>query len=228
MPDARSTAAHYDTFYAAGDFAKPRGFAEAIAARMMVWLPASARILEAGCGTGALVAACRARGLAATGFDLSRVGLQQADRRAKGVFVQADGLHPPFPTQQVDAVLCSALSLFNVPDLASALPAARCLTALVRPGGLFVFIGTSALHPNPDPDPTWHWHTLSAFRVFLGALGTPLLLRVTAYRLVGRLGAHAFDPPASALGTLWTRASGRPGVVLGIVRVCDTVEASGK
>ena len=115
-------------------------------------------------------------------------------------------------------MVCSALSLFNVPDLTTALPAARRLTALIRPSGLFIFVGASALRPNPDATPTWYWHTSAAFRDFLGALGTPLTLRVTAYRLVTWLGPRAFDPPAAALGTLWTRASGRPGVVWGVVR----------
>ena len=219
MPDSRSTAAHYDRFYAAGDFARPAGFAQAIATQVKPWLPTGARVLEAGCGTGALVEACREQGLVAAGFDLSRVGLRRANRRSRGVFVQADALHPPFPTGQVDAVLCNALSLFNVPDLVDALPAARRLTSLIRPGGLFVFVGTSALRPNPDSDPSWYWHTLPAFREFLGALGTPLFLRVTAYRLVRWLGPRAFDPPAATLGTAWTRVSARPGVVLGLVRV---------
>ncbi len=219
MPDSQTTAAHYDGLYAAGDFAKPPGFADAVATQLRRWLPVGARLLEAGCGTGALLEACRAHGLAAFGFDLSRVGLRRAAGRSPGCVALADALHPPFPAGRADAVLCNALSLFNIPDLSDALPAARCLTALIRPGGLFVFVGTSALRPHPDPAPSWYWHTLPAFRAFLGALGTPLLLRVTAYRLIGWLGPRAFDPPAAALGTRWTRASGRPGVVLGIVRV---------
>ena len=85
MPDSRASAAHYDAFYAAEDFARPVGFADALAVQLRRWLPAGARVLEAGCGTGTLVTACRAHGLAATGFDLSHVGgctAQPPTRRA--------------------------------------------------------------------------------------------------------------------------------------------------
>ena len=220
MPEHNNLLAHYNAFYADHDHRKPPGFEAAVVGVLSAYLPWQARLLDAGCGTGAFVAAFTTQGHRATGFDLSITAIRRAqEKHPRSAFIVADALHPPFPPASFDAVFCSALSLFNVADLQDALPAARTLAALIRPGGLFIYLGGSALRPDRVPSPTWYSHTLPQFRAFLAGVGQPLLLRATAYRLVAWLGPLAFSPPFTAAGRAWVRLSGRRGPVLGAARV---------
>jgi SAM-dependent methyltransferase len=96
-------------------------------------LPAGARVLDAGCGTGSLAEALRARdaGAAIVGLDLAEPYLEAARRRVpKGDFRQGDLQALPFPDAGFDAAL-SLLVIAFVPDPALAVREMRRVT---RPG----------------------------------------------------------------------------------------------
>lgn len=98
-------------------------------------LPGGARVLDAGCGTGSLSEALRARdaGWAITGLDLAEPYLEAARARVPdGDFHQGDMQALPFPGGGFDAAL-SLLVIAFVPDPALAV---RELRRVTRPGGL--------------------------------------------------------------------------------------------
>ena len=84
-------------------------------------LPAGARILDVGCGTGRHSIELARRGFRMTGIDLSAGMLEQARRKAveAGVeveWVQADATQY-LATKSFEAVLCLCGSAFTMPDL---------------------------------------------------------------------------------------------------------------
>ena len=101
------------------------------------------RILDAGCGTGANLAAMLMAGTRPVGLDLSRGMLRVARRRSRRIpLAQADlnrGL--PVRPRSFDAQLCALVSehLTRLPTLF------RDAFAVLRHGGRFVF---SAFHPD--------------------------------------------------------------------------------
>ena len=121
-------------------------------------LPDRARVLEIGCGTGAIsrVLATRPEAAVVVGVDPSEVFLRRARQLAEGLpnltFERADGADVPMPDGSVDAVILHTV-LSHVPDPAAVLAEAH---RLVRPGGrLAAFEGdyattTVALGPT-DP-----------------------------------------------------------------------------
>jgi len=99
-------------------------------------LPREARVLEVGCGAGALWRENRARippGWQLTLTDLSLGMLETA--RAAGVpahFAQSDAQAIPFPSASFDAVLANHM-LYHVPNLSRALAE---LGRVLKPGGV--------------------------------------------------------------------------------------------
>ena len=108
----------------------------ALAARPDEW------ILDAGCGTGAHLAAIAAAGTRVVGIDFS-LGMLRVARRADvgRLLVQAD-LQTPFPVRRgvFDAVLCALVS----EHLTAPAPFFTAAFGALRPGGRLVF---SAFHP---------------------------------------------------------------------------------
>lgn len=101
-------------------------------------VPANARILEVGAGSGALwkeVAKRIPPGWQITLTDLSSGMLAEAERNLAHIrpftFVQADAQEIPFPHETCDAVLANHM-LYHVPDRPSALAEFR---RVLRPGG---------------------------------------------------------------------------------------------
>nr|WP_249732310.1 class I SAM-dependent methyltransferase [Roseococcus sp. SDR] len=97
-------------------------------------LAAGARVLDAGCGTGSLSEALRARDATAaiTGLDLAEPYLEAARQRVPdGEFRQGDMQSLPFADRGFDAAL-SLLVIAFVPDPALAV---RELRRVTRPGG---------------------------------------------------------------------------------------------
>lgn len=98
------------------------------------------RVLEVGCGTGALWADNRERlpsGLRLTLTDLSEGMLEEARRRLPGLearFERADVQHLPYEDASFDLVIANHM-LYHVPDLAAALDE---LARVVRPAGALV------------------------------------------------------------------------------------------
>ncbi len=100
-------------------------------------------VLDAGCGSGPLMQALRARGAVVSGFDLSPVMVELArERLGEGADVRvADLAAPlPYPDASFDLVVVS-LALHYVEDWASALAELR---RVLRPGGRLT---VSIIHP---------------------------------------------------------------------------------
>lgn len=140
-------------------------------------LPAGARVLELGAGTGAQAAA-----LAARGFDVCAVDVESSNYAQDRVFpvVTYDGVALPFADAAFDVVFSSNV-LEHVRELA---PLHAETRRVLRPGGF-------ALHVLPTD--AWRWWTLlSAFpdaALRIGALVRELpprrLSRSEARRLLG-------------------------------------------
>jgi ubiquinone/menaquinone biosynthesis C-methylase UbiE len=101
------------------------------------------RILDAGCGSGPLLAALRAQGAAVAGFDGSAAMIELARRRlGDDVDLHVADLDAPlpFPDAQFDDIVAS-LVLHYVEDWATTLAELR---RLLRPGGRLI---ASVNHP---------------------------------------------------------------------------------
>ncbi|HWJ82052.1 MAG TPA: class I SAM-dependent methyltransferase [Nocardioides sp.] len=160
MPDSESTSAtaDYDSFAAAYSTSNENNLFNAYYARPeMLRLAgdvASLRILDAGCGSGPLMEALRARGATVAGFDLSPAMVELAGRRLgedADVTVADLGAPLPYPDDAFDMVVAS-LSLHYVEDWSSALAELR---RVLGPGGRLV---VAIIHPTvyaivyPDAD----------------------------------------------------------------------------
>ncbi|MCS6952878.1 MAG: class I SAM-dependent methyltransferase [Bryobacterales bacterium] len=146
-------APRWDELSAAGD-------AQAVAERFVaesVTFPAR-RILDAGCGTGILLATLRRSAPHAqiVEFDLAESMLLCHRGRDAGSLVDyvcGDALHPPFAPGAFDVVLCFGV----LPHLAPIEAALRELLACLRPGGLLSIghaMGSAelnAFHATLDP-----------------------------------------------------------------------------
>jgi ubiquinone/menaquinone biosynthesis C-methylase UbiE len=116
-------------------------------------LPTGARILEIGCGTGA-IARTLARRLDASevvGLDPGSVFIEQARRRAEGrgrlSFVSGDGRDLPFDDSSFDAVVCHT-ALCHIPGPERVLAEALRVT---RPTG---WLSSTEITPPPrSPSP---------------------------------------------------------------------------
>lgn len=100
---------------------------------------AGARILDAGCGDGALVCALASRGAEATGVDPDPAMLAAARSRAaiagdRATFIEGRVERLPFPDASFD-VVASITVLCFVPDAAGAV---REMARVLRPGGRLV------------------------------------------------------------------------------------------
>lgn len=105
-------------------------------------LPANARVLDIGCGTGAWLEtlARQSPGYRLAGLDLSPAQLTEARRRLPAVtLIEADAQQPPFIAGAFDAV-CSLNVMHHLADPRLHL---RTLAALGRPGAS-VFLVTFA------------------------------------------------------------------------------------
>jgi ubiquinone/menaquinone biosynthesis C-methylase UbiE len=115
---------------------------EAIEERLIIDLVgelAGCRVLDVGCGDGALVCAAASRGADATGIDPDPAMLAAARLRATKAGVRATFLEGrverlPFPEASFDVVAAITVLCF-VPDAAAAL---REMARVLRPGGCLV------------------------------------------------------------------------------------------
>jgi SAM-dependent methyltransferase len=99
----------------------------------------SGRVLDLGCGGGAFAATLAGRGWNVTGVDVSEDQLRLARERGVEV-VRADAKELPFADSTFDA----AVSVFTHTDMDDFAGALRELARVVRPGGVFVYLG---VHP---------------------------------------------------------------------------------
>lgn len=109
--------------------------------------PASAHVLDVGCGDGALARELAARGARVTAIDVDEPSLDVARREGGGVdYICADFLAHDFGAASYDAVV-SVAALHHM-DMQAGL---RRMSELVRPGGSLVVIGLARSTPADLP-----------------------------------------------------------------------------
>jgi SAM-dependent methyltransferase len=97
-----------------------------------VQLSAAAKILEIGCGTGAVLRSLPSVFTGkAVGLDIQRIFLQFAQQAGSSRLVCGDAIHLPFGSAQFDFVFCH----FTLLWLANPPPALAELRRVTRPGG---------------------------------------------------------------------------------------------
>jgi len=97
------------------------------------------RLLDVGCGGGALAAELAGHNWTVTGVDVSAAQLELA--RARGIdVVEADAAQLPFEDASFDA----AVSMFTHTDVDDFAAVLREVARVLRPGGAFVYLG---VHP---------------------------------------------------------------------------------
>ena len=116
----------------------------------MLRLPAGARIVDLGCGTGFDTWLLDRMGYRSVGVDVSKVAIEKARRRGGGArFVQADALTAgELISRDFDLAYCSGFMAFNWVsslDEPTAVETARALLEYVKPGGWLVFLWDSIL-----------------------------------------------------------------------------------
>ncbi|MCK6450989.1 MAG: class I SAM-dependent methyltransferase [Alphaproteobacteria bacterium] len=142
---------------------------EAIERRLILELVgdvAGRRVLDVGCGDGALAVELSQRGAAVAGIDSSRAMIEAARRLAERRRVDIDfraatAERLPFPAEQFDVVVAVTILCF-VEDAA---PVFREMARVLRPGGRLV-IGELG-----------KWSSWAATRRMRGWLGSPLWRR---------------------------------------------------
>ena len=140
---------------------------------------AGRRILDAGCGAGALLAALRERGADVSGIDKSAVMLELARRRLGDVAdlrVTELGSTLPFPDGTFDDVTAS-LVLHYLEDWGPALAEIR---RVLKPGGRFIMsvnhpFAATPWHPGAGPKPDYF--ATYSYTVEWTAGGKSVLLR---------------------------------------------------
>jgi SAM-dependent methyltransferase len=159
-------------------------------------------LLDAGCGAGRDLAWFEARGVAATGVDLSEGMLREARTRVRGRLERADLRALPFADGSFDAVWCMA-ALLHLPKAEAPVALAE-LHRVLRPGGLLAVTLKRGAGEGLEP----------------GLVGWPdrFFARYEAPELVALLAAGGFEagpvtetvtPVDRWLGTIATR-TGRP------------------
>jgi len=133
QPQLRSTQSYYDRFSGSYERERHHGYHRLIddlELELVRRYGTGKDILEAGCGTGLLLAEAARIGRSAIGLDLSRGMLARAHERGLRV-VQGSLTHLPLPDASVDLVY-SMKVLAHVPPIREALVE---LARVTRPGG---------------------------------------------------------------------------------------------
>jgi SAM-dependent methyltransferase len=134
-------------------------------------LPKDARLLEAGCGYGALLDALQTDGQShLTGLDIDFPALQSISGTAKALC--ANGLHLPFPSGVFDACLCHFYLLWTNNPMQALLEMKR----VTRPGGWLFALAEPDYSARVDEP---------AELAPLGELQTHALLRQGAHPFIG-------------------------------------------
>lgn len=213
----------YDRFYSRADFRRHRASEDAFVRTFIAKfrIPAGARLLDIGCGTGKYTDLFRRHGLNPVGVDLSAEGISHAQTRYPETdYRQGDATNLPFELNSFDIVFCSGLSLFNEPDTEALAALAAYLASFVRPGGFFVFVKTSSLTDRPSITNSRLDYSVDSF---IGILTSKSDLRVVASTATAPqsfllLGALSFTRAVQQVSTVLARLIRRPVRVYIVLR----------
>lgn len=98
------------------------------------------RVLDIGCGTGALMRHIASQGNSVMGIDFSRTGIDFAKQESNGLVAQATAEDLPFASNSLDAVTC--VDLLELGSLQPARLVAEAVRVL-RPGGHGLFVAAA-------------------------------------------------------------------------------------
>jgi ubiquinone/menaquinone biosynthesis C-methylase UbiE len=178
----RDWAAHYSdlearTLQAQNLFSRQRFALEMVEAAV----PRASKVLDAGCGTGDMVAKLIGRGYEGWGLDMAEPMIRYArDRCRSDRFWVGDIEHIPFRDNSFDAVVCLGVIEYLDTDE----QALREIWRVLKPGGQAVVSTPSAISPLHHMD-----------RVVLGLMTAARpLYQLVKYRLRGR--RAPFDQPS--------------------------------
>lgn len=140
MFDARYHAYQQDPY--SSTFTYGRRKVEELIQTELAKLPAGARVLDAGCGTGFNVSRLHAQGFDVVGLEPAEGMRQVAQRENPGVeIVDGDVEHLSFPDGSFDLVLCiEVIRYFERPDRAL-----REIRRVLRPGGTAIITAAPLL-----------------------------------------------------------------------------------
>ena len=133
QPGSRSTQSYYDRFSQSYERERHRGYhrlIDELELELVRRYGTGRDILEAGCGTGLLLAEAARIGRTVVGVDLSRGMLSHAHKRGLRI-AQASLVQVPLPDSSVDLVY-SMKVLAHIPPIREAIAE---LTRVTRPGG---------------------------------------------------------------------------------------------
>ena len=123
-------------------------------------LDGTSRVLEVGCGTGAILAELGGRAACLHGMDHDLLRLHEAQRRVPGAHLQCgDALALPYPAQGFDVSFCHYLLLW----VADPLGALREMKRVTRPGGYVLALAEpdylQRVDQPPELAPLGRWQT---------------------------------------------------------------------
>lgn len=104
------------------------------------------RVLDVGCGTGALMEALRARGVEVVGTDVSAGMLAVLCEKGRGASAAADACMLPFRNHQFDGVCCIAL-VHHLAAPATVRSGIAEMVRVTRPGGHVVIWDANERNP---------------------------------------------------------------------------------
>lgn len=188
-------------------------------------LPARARVLDVGCGSGRATCFLARMGREVVGIDLAMAGLLRAEafrRRAEvatATFARGNPYAPPVAPGSVDLVLL----LDKLEAIGRPAAVLRACAATLAPGGFLVARVATPWAPEPPDDarpPLWSGHLPEAVIGWFGEAGLTLQNADPPLGPFGR--PRPLLGPGAVGGTLarwvhqlrWTLAGGPAGVVI--------------
>lgn len=142
-------------------------------------LPAGAKVLDVGCGDGALAGfiyarhRCKVFGIDTSELALALARAETSRRRYDCTFERIDGYVYPFPDEHFDAVVCSDV-IEHVAEPAALL---REIRRLLKPGGTLVLTTPIRLtEKSPDPNHVQEWFPEEFAALCAPVFGKPLLV----------------------------------------------------
>jgi SAM-dependent methyltransferase len=211
-------AAFYDEAYKAENYFQNREwlFRPYVKALIsLVSLRKGSIVLDAGCGQGFFANLFANEGMAAYGTDISRVGLQSAQRRfpsLAGRLFTSDLLMPAV-REEMDCVFVRSCSLHNTPGFEDGLEVTDNLLTVLKPGGLLIFGYNTNLRP---ADESWINHSLSQVQSHFERRGLSAQVYLSNKLDAVAFGRYAFNRLFTGINALACNLTGLSGEAVAI------------